>query len=217
MKMKDNSFKENDDFIKEREQFLTWFSVNPELLAHRDSKKRAFYGRNEDAWSELFIALHNRYGNPTNKLRGYWKNQNLNVLTIYLKDAFNNVLKDIVKRENNGGQDDAQSGSDPFSEDTAISIVGQDDDPAGGVITQEWWANVRKCVRTHYKGPHLALFMRIINFWQNWIDKPEVLCIHLGLNETDYAARRRTINSILENHPNEWRDDNGSDKKDPQS
>ena len=85
------------------------------------------------------------------------------------------------------------------------------------MITQEWWANVRKCVRTHYKGPHLALFMRIINFWQNGIDKPEVLCTHLGLNETDYAARRRTINSILENHPNEWRDDNGSDKKDPQS
>jgi hypothetical protein len=79
------------------------------------------------------------------------------------------------------------------------------------------WARVRKCIRTHYKGPHLALFIRIIDFWQNGIDKPEVLCNHLGLKQSDYAARRRTIKSILVNHPDEWRDDSGSDKKDPQS
>jgi hypothetical protein len=49
------------------------------------------------------------------------------------------------------------------------------------------------------------------------MDKPEVLCNHLGLKQSDYAARRRTIKSILENHPDEWLDDSGLDKKDPQS
>ena len=191
MSMKDNSFKKDDDFIKERDQFIAWFAENAELLAHRDSKNGTSYGRNEDAWSELYIALHNRYGNPTNKMRGYWLDQDLSLLTIYLKNAFNNVLKDLGKKENN--------------------------EPLSNFFTEEMWASVRKCIRTHYKGPHLSLFIRIINFWQNGIDKPEVLCNHLGLKETDYAARRRTIKSILENNPDEWLDDSGSYKKDPQS
>jgi hypothetical protein len=217
MSTKDNSFKKDDDFIKERDQFLNWFAINAALLAHRDSKKGAFYGRNEDAWSELYIALHNRYGNPTNRMRGYWQNQDLDLLTIYLKNAFNNVLKDIVKGENSGGQDDDKSPLDPFDDDMAAPNFGQDDEPLGDFFPQEMWARVRKCIRTHYKGPHLALFIRIIDFWQNGIDKPEVLCNHLGLKQSDYAARRRTIKSILVNHPDEWRDDSGSDKKDPQS
>ena len=99
MSTKDNSFKKDDDFIKERDQFLNWFAINTALLAHRDSKYGTSYGRNEDAWQELYIALENRYGNPTNKMRGYWLNQDLDLLTIYLKNAFNNVLKDIVRRE----------------------------------------------------------------------------------------------------------------------
>ena len=217
MSMKDNSFKEDDDFIKERDQFLHWFAINAELHAHRDSKKGAFYGRNEDAWSELYIALLNRYGNPTNKMRGYWQNQDLSLLTIYLKNAFNNVLKDLVKKENNGGHDKEKSPLDPFDDDIVAPNFGQDDGPLSDFFTQEMWGSVRKCIRSHYKGPHLALFIRIINFWQNGIDKPEVLCNHLGLQETDYAARRRTIKSILENNPDEWRDGNRSDRKDPQS
>ena len=217
MSMKDNSFKKDDDFIKERDQFIAWFAENAELLAHRDSKNGTSYGRNEDAWSELYIALHNRYGNPTNKMRGYWLDQDLSLLTIYLKDAFNNVLKDLGKKDKNGGRDREKSPLDPFDDEIAAPNFGQDDEPLSNFFTEEMWASVRKCIRTHYKGPHLALFIRIINFWQNGIDKPEVLCNHLGLKETDYAARRRTIKSILENNPDEWLDDSGSYKKDPQS
>ena len=123
----------------------------------------------------------------------------------------------LAKKDKNGGRDREKSPLDPFDDELAAPNFGQDDEPLSNFFTEEMWASVRKCIRTHYKGPHLALFIRIINFWQNGIDKPEVLCNHLGLKETDYAARRRTIKSILENNPDEWLDDSGSYKKDPQS
>ena len=80
--------------------------------------------------------------------------------------------------------------------------------PENGLIKAEFWNQIRECLKKHCRAKYLAIFIQIINLWEVGTFKPEEICIEIsGLNETTYAARRRSIIEALKNNLDCWLND----------
>ena len=72
----------------------------------------------------------------------------------------------------------------------------------------EYWQRIRNCLKKHCRANYLATFIQIINLWEVGTFKPEEICYEIsGLDETTYAARRRSIIEALKNNLDCWFND----------
>lgn len=225
----ENRGNKGKDFEAERDRFIGWFYNNEELHAHQASRAH----KNpqevvEEAQLELPLALFRQYGKGRNQLQKMWRDvekhhdatrkKHEKSLTKFLKSSFNNKCKDVMKKKGlikEPGEEQFEIRDQKW---TSQEILTADFSPHDLIMVvngsfdelekSEYWQRIRNCVKKYCRANYLATFIQIINLWEVGTHKPEEICIEIsGLNETTYAARRRSIIEALKKNLDCWFND----------
>ncbi len=225
------SYGHNDkEFAAERDRFIAWFYNNEELQAHQTSRTHKYPQEVvEEAQLELALALFRQYGIGKNQLQKMWreiekehdatrKNRLMKNFTIFLKSSFNNKCKDVMKKKRLIKEPGEEQFPVRDQRWTSQEILTADFSPHDLIMMvngsfdelekSELWQRIRNCVKKNCRAKYLATFIQIINLWEVGTFTPEEICYEIsGLDETTYAARRRSIIESLKNNLDCWFND----------
>ena len=205
----------SEEFIAERNRFVEWVFINEELIKHQKHLAGKFgIHKVEDAASNLSVYCLTGYGRESNQFQSMWQDienprnskrpDPEKELVIYLKRALNSKCLTLVKPPIGQGIP-IDIFELEYPEFALHDIANQ---PENGLIKAEFWNQIRECLKKHCRAKYLAIFIQIINLWEVGTFKPEEICYEIsGLDETTYAARRRSIIEALKNNLDCWFND----------
>jgi hypothetical protein len=175
------------DFEAERDRFMDWIYNNEELKAHRASRFRNYpRGVVEEAELKFYLDLFRQYGKGKNQFLKMWRKiekqhdatrkKHEKSLTIFLKTAFINKCKDVMKNMRLFKEPGEEQFEDRDQKWTSQEILTDDFSPhdlikvVNGSFDEleksELWQRVRNCVKKNCRAKYLATFIQIINLWE---------------------------------------------------
>ena len=227
----------SEEFIAERRRFLDWVFYNEELQKHlkrRVFKMKVPVDKDElvkEVRSRVFEYCTSGYGKG-NQFQTLWRAfenpQNSSHrdpakdLLSCLKDTINTKSIDAIKpyTKPNPDQKEVEKGGPKYvakeklTNDEEELETAQDTEPGFLNSDSDAGYRIRQCLRKHCRSKHLETFLKIINLWEEGINKPVDICLKIpGLTPRSYNDLQGSLREFLTKHVNCWISD--EDKEDP--